>query len=83
MIGGKTGKRLKMIEFKDRHPNAMTLDEAVMIAFMTPGWRLPTREEYIACGEELKYCFDQGDIQDLPPNVKTGYLRLVRTVDGS
>ena len=79
-IGGKTGKRLKMIEFKDRHPDAMTLDEAVMIAFMTPGWRLPTREEYIAYDKELTYCFDQGDIHDLPPNVRTGYLRLVRDV---
>lgn len=61
----------------------MTLDEAVMVAFMTPGWRLPTRDEYLAYDEELKYCFDQGDIHDLSPNIKTGYLRLVRTVDGS
>lgn len=73
-----------MIEFKDRHLNVMTITEAVMIAFMTPGWRLPTREEYLAYNtEELKFCFDQTDIEEQNPNVKTGYLRLVRTVDGS
>ena len=71
------------IEFKDRHPNVMTINEAVMIAFMTPGWRLPTRDEYREYAEELTYCFDQSDIQDLSPNISTGYLRLVRTVDDS
>lgn len=68
------------IELGKQYPNIVTIDEAVMIAFMTPGWRLPTYEEWTEHYDSLKYCWDQSDINRSDKNVHRGYLRLVRDV---
>jgi hypothetical protein len=70
-----------MIEIGKQFPNLVTIDEAVMIAFMTPGWRLPTDQEYIDHYESLKFCWDQSDIAQSNPNIRNGYLKLVRDIE--
>lgn len=71
-----------MIEFDEFGKKLVTIEEAIMIAFLSPGWRLPTLQEYQKYRhDELKYCWDESDIDNkgIEPCI-TARIRLVRTI---